>query len=147
MTMTTISTVTAKGAGTRRRATSRVLAPDVWPIRTAEDYEAAAKVVDDLALYPEGSLSPEKQARLDVFIELISAYDTQHSTPFFAKATPLALLQDLVADHGMSESDLGRLLGARQLGHAILNGERKLSKKHIRILSDHFGLSTDAFID
>ena len=142
----TLTTTTQRPA-VRRKTSSRVLAPNVWPIRNAKDYEAAAKVVDDLALYPEGSLSPEDQSRLDVFVELITAYDAKYCTPFLKEATPLELLRDLVADHGMSESDLGRLLGVRQLGHSILHGERKLSKKHIRILADHFGLSTDAFID
>lgn len=45
----------------------------------------------------------------------------------------------------MNASDLGRLLGNRQTGHAILSGQRPLSKRHISILSERFRLSPEAF--
>ena len=48
--------------------------------------------------------------------------------------------------HDMSASDLGRLLGNRELGPAILRGDRQLSKKHIQILSKHFAVSSDLFL-
>jgi len=134
-------------ASKRRKAPIRAAASNVWPIRNKKDYDAAFKVVSDLALYPEGSLSPEDQARLDVFSDLLEAYDAVHTLPFFRQLTVIERLQNLMAEHGMSESDLGRLLGSRQSGNKIMSGKRELSKAHIRILSDHFGLSTDAFID
>lgn len=46
----------------------------------------------------------------------------------------------------MNESDLGRLLGDRSLGHRILNGERELSKVHIRTLAAHFSLNPAALL-
>ena len=60
--------------------------------------------------------------------------------------TPVELLRSLMTEHGMSESDLGRLLGDRSLGHRILRGQRELSKAHIRILSEHFSLDAAAFL-
>jgi antitoxin component HigA of HigAB toxin-antitoxin module len=49
-------------------------------------------------------------------------------------------------EHGMNESDLGRLLGDRSLGRRILTGERGLSKKHIRALAEHFALNPAALL-
>jgi antitoxin component HigA of HigAB toxin-antitoxin module len=49
-------------------------------------------------------------------------------------------------EHGMNESDLGRLLGDRSLGHRILSGERELSKVHIRVLAEHFSLNPAALL-
>jgi antitoxin component HigA of HigAB toxin-antitoxin module len=46
----------------------------------------------------------------------------------------------------MNESDLGRLLGERSLGHKILKGDRQLSKAHIRRLSDYFKVDAGAFL-
>ena len=46
--------------------------------------------------------------------------------------TPVELIRSLMDEHSMSESDLGRLLGDRSLGHRILSGQRELSKAHIR---------------
>jgi antitoxin component HigA of HigAB toxin-antitoxin module len=53
----------------------------------------------------------------------------------------------MLKEQGMGGSDLGRLLGNRPLGSAILRGERQLSKAHIRILAEHFKVSTDLFFD
>ena len=96
---------------------------------------------------PEGSLSPEDQARLDVFTELIAAYDAEHVSPFFKKVSALEMLHSLMEDHGITASDLGRLLGNRQSGYDILSGRREPSKAHLRILSQHFGLPMEAFLD
>jgi antitoxin component HigA of HigAB toxin-antitoxin module len=46
----------------------------------------------------------------------------------------------------MTESDLGRLLGDRSLGHRILAGQRDLSKVHIRTLAAHFALDPAALL-
>lgn len=48
-------------------------------------------------------------------------------------------------ESGMNANDLGKLLGHRQLGSAILRGERNPSKKHIKILSEHFHVSPANF--
>jgi len=46
----------------------------------------------------------------------------------------------------MTASDLGRLLGQRQLGATILRGDRKLSKTHIRRLAEHFHVDAGLFL-
>lgn len=46
----------------------------------------------------------------------------------------------------MNASDLGKLLGDRSLGSRILNGQRGLSKNHIRILAGHFSVSPALFL-
>ena len=46
----------------------------------------------------------------------------------------------------MNASDLGRLLGQRQLGAKILSGDRDLSKAHIQTLAAHFGVSPAVFL-
>jgi antitoxin component HigA of HigAB toxin-antitoxin module len=53
----------------------------------------------------------------------------------------------MLQERGMNASDLGRPLGNRGLGSAILRGERQLSKAHIRVLADYFKVSTDLFIE
>jgi len=60
--------------------------------------------------------------------------------------TPVDLIRSLMSEHDMSESDLGRLLGDRSLGHRILTGERELSKRHIHILAEHFSLNPAALL-
>jgi HTH-type transcriptional regulator / antitoxin HigA len=76
---------------------------------------------------------------------LIEAYDARHNAIDFEMA-PLDVLRSLLDDHGMTASDLGRLLGNRELGSKLLRGERQLSKQHIIKLADYFKLSPAAFM-
>lgn len=119
---------------------------DVWPIRTNADYDRAVAVVNHLAVYPEGTLSPSDQDRLDIFTELIAAYDDAHFQFGRTRVPPIEMLKSLMEESGMTASDLGRLLGNRQTGHDILTGRRQLSKTHIRKLADHFHLSPEIFL-
>ena len=131
---------------TRSRKSKYEQALNVWPIHTEEDYDRAVAAMNILAVQPEGSLDPLDQARLDVFTELVAAYDAKHYALQTENVPPLELLQFLMEENGMNESDLGRLLGNRQTGHEILCGRRELSKRHIRILSERFKLSPAAFL-
>ncbi|MFP4380801.1 MAG: type II toxin-antitoxin system HigA family antitoxin [Candidatus Sumerlaeia bacterium] len=119
----------------------------VWPIRSEADYDRAVEVVNALAVQPEGSLSEKDQDRLEVFTRLIEAWDKEHYSEFLEGSSPLEVLQSLLDEHEMSNSDLGRLLGNRQTGHAIMKGHRSLSKAHIRKLSEYFNLSPEVFIE
>jgi antitoxin component HigA of HigAB toxin-antitoxin module len=58
----------------------------------------------------------------------------------------LDLLKFLLEENSMNASDLGRLLGNRQLGSAVLRGNRQLSKTHIRKLCERFRVSADLFL-
>jgi len=49
-------------------------------------------------------------------------------------------------ENNMSGSDLGRLLGNRTLGSALLSGKRKLSKTHIKILAERFRVDASLFL-
>lgn len=83
---------------------------------------------------------------MDVFLDLMEAYEARHEQIRARKFTPIQLLKSLMQDHEMSASDLGRLLGNRALGPAILTGGRELSKAHIRKLAAHFAIEPGAFI-
>ena len=63
-----------------------------------------------------------------------------------SQLTPLDALKALLAEHGMSASDLGRLLGNRTLGTPILSGRRALSKAHIKKLAEHFKVEPGLFL-
>lgn len=58
----------------------------------------------------------------------------------------LAILNHLMDANDMNASDLGRLLGHRELGSKILRGEREISKSHAASLGEHFGLPPETFL-
>lgn len=119
----------------------------IWPIRSAADYTAAAAVVDRLAVKGEGNLTPAERDRLAIFTTLIEDWDRRHFEDELNKHTsPLDALLALIEAHGMSASDLGRLLGNRALGSKILRGERQLSRSNIHRLAEHFRVSPALFL-
>jgi HTH-type transcriptional regulator/antitoxin HigA len=115
------------------------------PIRTKRDYQAAAKVMEALAVRGEDDLNLDELDYLDVLADLIDAYDTEHfSAP--TQGTPQERLKSLLESTGMRTADLGRLLGNSGLASQILVGRRQLSKTHIRLLSQHFKLDASYFL-
>jgi antitoxin component HigA of HigAB toxin-antitoxin module len=139
-----------KGTSTPSRrfpATFDELARIMVPHAIVEDadYDNTTELVGRLALIAK----PTKGQRqyLDTLIQLVEAYDAEHNAIDTSDINPLDLIKSLLADHGMNASDLGRLLGNRELGSKILREERKLSKANIKRLADHFKLSSAAFMD
>jgi antitoxin component HigA of HigAB toxin-antitoxin module len=61
------------------------------------------------------------------------------------RGDPRAVLKYLLKESGMTQADLGRLLGHRALAPLILTGRRQLSKSHIRKLAKHFQVSPVLF--
>ncbi|MBI4578979.1 MAG: hypothetical protein HY718_04710 [Planctomycetes bacterium] len=117
------------------------------PIRTAREYDAAAAIVDRLAVQPEGSLTAGRQDYLDALTMVVQAYDDEHFAMKVRKMRPVEVLKYLMAESGMAQKELGELLGNRPLASLILNGHRQLSKTHIRILSEHFKVEPGLFLD
>ena len=115
------------------------------PLRSERDYDAAVMVLEPLAVRPEGSLHPGEQDYLDTLTMLVEAYDQEHHAFDTEERDPLALLKYMMAESGMTQADLGRLLGNRSLASLILNGHRRLSKTHIRKLAAHFKVSPALF--
>ncbi len=79
---------------------------------------------------------------LEVLSRNIEAYEADSCR---VEHDAIESLKFLIEDHGMTGSDLGRLLGHRELGSKILNGQRKLNVGHIKVLSEHFCVSPALF--
>lgn len=118
----------------------------VWPLRTEGDYHLAVEVVDRLVVKGEENLNEAECDQLEIFTTLIEVYENEHHGIDLPGLAPVDFLKKLMDEHNMNASDLGRLLGDRSLGCRILTGERKLSKKHVRILSEHFRIDPGAFL-
>lgn len=113
------------------------------PLRDEVDYHNALDVLDAMAGF---KLNSDQEDYFDAISTFVEKYEAEHHSISDIKMTPLELIRSLMAEHGMNASDLGRLLGDRSLGSRILSGERELSKVHIRILSQHFGINAGALL-
>lgn len=112
------------------------------PIRTKGDYNRAIKIVG--ALTAKTNLNQDQKDYLESLATLIEAYENKHF-PIDAQ-NPIETLKFLLESNGLNGSDLGRILGQRQLGSKILKGKRHLSRTHIKRLAEHFSVEPGLFL-
>ncbi len=113
------------------------------PLHDDVDYRNALGILDAMAGF---EMNADQEDYFEAIATFVEKHETGHHPITDEKITPVELLRSLVDEHGMTESDLGRLLGDRSLGHRILSGEREVSKAHIRILAEHFSLNPAALL-
>jgi HTH-type transcriptional regulator / antitoxin HigA len=113
------------------------------PIHDQVDLDNATEIADAMAGH---NLSSDQEDYFDVLTTLIDQYERAHVPGPARRHDPIGNLRFLMEQHAMSVSDLGRLLGQRELGSKILRGDRELSKAHIRALASHFRVSAAMFI-
>jgi HTH-type transcriptional regulator/antitoxin HigA len=127
----------------------------VWGARvppvTIRNKSAHQAALDELMrlgrLADAGAATPQQTDAAHVLLLLIQDYETARCGEAGAiRDNPIERLRYLMEENGMSASDLGRLLGDRSLGSRILNGERELSKSHIKKLAEHFHLEPGFFL-
>ena len=117
----------------------------IRPIRDRVGYENALEVADRLA--GRENLTRDQEDYFDLLTDQIEKYEDEHYPIDTSNITPLEMVKFLLEENGMHGSDLGRLLGQRQLGNAILRGERQLSKTHIKKLAEHFQVDAGLFLE
>ena len=113
------------------------------PIHDDVDLANAAEVIDVMAGF---ALNADQEDYLEAISTFVEAYEAARFPIDDSRITPLDALKALLAEHGMSASDLGRLLGNRTLGTPVLSGRRALSKTHIKKLAEHFKVEAGLFL-
>jgi HTH-type transcriptional regulator/antitoxin HigA len=119
----------------------------LFPPRSIHDgaeYDNMQGMIDSLTSIP--SPSKGQSEYLETLAILFSAYEEEHYPINTDDISPLEILKHLMKENEMSASDLGRLLGERSLAPKILNGDRDMSKAHIRKLAARFAMSPALFI-
>lgn len=107
-------------------------------------YLNAQEMIDRLTSLPR--LTVGQAEYLETLTILFEAYEDEHEQIDTSHLAPLDVLRFLLDSNGMNASDLGRLLGNRELGPKILNGSRQLSKAQIRRLTERFKVDAGLFL-
>ncbi|MEO6435164.1 MAG: hypothetical protein ABIP55_05325 [Tepidisphaeraceae bacterium] len=116
------------------------------PIRDDVDFANAQEIVNRLAVRRPEALTPGQAEYLETLTVLMENYESASSPITTGRLNPIKTLKYLMAGRGMNASDLGRLLGNRALGSAILRGSRKLSTANIRAICKHFQVGAGLFL-
>jgi HTH-type transcriptional regulator/antitoxin HigA len=97
-------------------------------------------------LMGSGKLTAEQAAYMETLVQLVQAYEAAHCP--IEGPGGLASLRHLMDEHGMSASDLARLLGVHvSMGSKILKGDRALTVDHLKKLMERFGVRAEVFMD
>ncbi|MGD0542621.1 MAG: hypothetical protein ABSB33_13995 [Tepidisphaeraceae bacterium] len=113
------------------------------PIHDDVDYDNASEMVGQLALVKKRTTGQEEY--LETLMMLVEKYDREN-VPTPEAQEPVAVLGYLLEGLKMSASDLGRILGNRTLGPAIIRGDRKISKANAIKLGKYFKLNPGIFL-
>ena len=136
---------TATSAKPDRRYLNLVRQFPLRPIRSKRELDRAMKIAGHLATYDEGTLPAGEQDYLDALTVFLEDYQRRHPADM-PVVTPLAMLKHLMEQHEMSITDLGRIIGSQSNASLILSGKRAISKRVMRLLSEHFGVAPGVFL-
>ena len=115
------------------------------PIHNDGELEQATEIIDILAGH---NLNADQADYLDVLATLVEVYENAHNPLYDPAISGLDALRALLDEHGMNAADLARLLGVhRSMGSKLLKGERALTARHLKMLSDRFKVSAALFLD
>jgi antitoxin component HigA of HigAB toxin-antitoxin module len=116
------------------------------PIRNGEQLKEAHAMIDDLTRIPPAQLTHGQSEYLEVLGDLALKFESPQMADEIREVSGLDVLKHLVEANDMTASDLGRVLGQRELGSKVLRGDRQISKAHAKALGRRFGLPAETFL-
>lgn len=114
---------------------------EIKPIKTAADYEAALKEIEQLWGSNYGSPEGDK---LDVLVTLVEAYEEEYYP--IPPPDPIEAILHYMESQGLSEYDLTPYLGSNLCVSEVLNRQRSLSLEMIRKLHKELGIPADILV-
>ena len=115
-------------------------------ISNEKEYDKALKLIDRFMSLPK--LTKGQTMYFNTICDLVEVYEAKNYPIDTSDLSGLDMLKFFMDDRQMTATDLGKLLGgSSSLGSKILKGQRRLTLDHVKILSKHFNVSPDTFIE
>lgn len=122
---------------------------EIFPLQaiaSKSQHEMALKVIEKLMNFKSDE-SPEDRG-IDMYfktlVDLVADFERREfKSPSASGAEMLAYLMDL---QGLQQTDLAQELGGQSVVSRILNGERELNLRQIKLLAKRFKVSPEVFI-
>ncbi|HSW93363.1 MAG TPA: helix-turn-helix domain-containing protein [Gammaproteobacteria bacterium] len=121
------------------------LSPYTHVPRNDAEYEKLSGFLEELM---DASRHAKKDDHVTSLLKLVAKNIEEYEAHRFPteSASPLQVLEFLMEEHGLLQSDLPEI-GGQSLVSKILSGERQLTVEHIQKLSKRFGVSPSVFIE
>ena len=114
------------------------------PLTGNKDYEQRLRVMDEFLERIGSDESHPLMPLLDLLAKQIEAYEEEHHD--LPDATPTEVLQYLMEEHHLTQTDLAEELGGQSVVSAILNGKRELNARQVKALAARFNVSPTVFL-
>lgn len=113
------------------------------PIKDDGEHDEAVAILEELL---GRELDGGASDYLDTLILLVNKYEDEHHTPMGMQMTPREALRAIMNANGLSQAEMGRIIGSESAVSMFLNGERELSKSHIKALVARFRVDAGMFL-
>ena len=114
---------------------------NIKPIKTKKDYHQALKRIEGLWGAKENTPAGDE---FEVLFTLVESYEEKHYP--IPPPHPIEAIKFQLAQMGMNEKELNKILGGRSRKSEILSGRRKLSLNMIRELHNKLKIPAETLI-
>lgn len=119
-------------------------------IADAEHYEMSLQLIESLLEEADDTPGDPLHAVISMLSKAIEQYESsdceivEFEKQASESASDLSTLRLLMDQHGLGMSEVPEI-GSKSMVSRVLSGERSLSKKHIKALSQRFGIDPGMF--
>jgi HTH-type transcriptional regulator/antitoxin HigA len=115
----------------------------IRPLRSEADYEAALADIEQY-FEKEPKVGTPEADRFDLLALVIEDYEKKHWP--IDPPDPVEAIRHRMETSGLSQTDLGRVLGSRQRASDVLSRKRKLTMQMAWKLHRDWGIAAEALI-
>lgn len=119
------------------------MSPDIRPIRTEADYEAALRAVSPWFENEPATDTPEAD-QFEVLLTLIEAYERKHFP--LALPDPIEAIKFRMEQEGLGVKDLEPMIGRSNRVYEVLSRKRPLTLAMIRRLHHGLGIPAEVLV-
>jgi HTH-type transcriptional regulator/antitoxin HigA len=117
-----------------------------FPLKRIKNDVAHERAVEVIAELMGRKLDAGASDYLETLLLLVNTYEDQHHTPMGTDLSPREALRAIMDANGMTQADIGRIVGSESAVSMFLKGERELSKAQIRALVKRFRVDASMFL-
>ena len=113
------------------------------PIRNDDEHGRAVEIIAELM---GRELDAGAGDYLDTLILLVNKYEDENHTPKGVDLSPREVLRAIMNANNLSQAQMGKIIGSESAVSMFLNGERDLSKSHIKAIVARFKVDAGLFL-
>ena len=113
------------------------------PIKNDVSHEQAVEMIGSLL---GNKLDMGASDYLETLILLVNKYEDENHAPMNKELSPQEVILAIMHTNGLSQNDIGKIIGSESAVSMFLSGARGLSKAHIRALVSRFHVDASIFL-